>query len=85
MIKYIGYNIFNKFQGENMAENLKENKMGTMRVSRLLFSVSVPIIISMLVQAMYNIVDSVFVAGYDKLHGTGALTLAFPFKTLCSL
>jgi len=65
-----------------MAENLKENKMGTMRVSKLLFSVSVPIIISMLVQAMYNIVDSVFVAGYDKLHGTGALTLAFPVQNL---
>lgn len=65
-----------------MAEALKENKMGTMRVSRLLFTVSIPIIISMLVQALYNIVDSVFVAKLDPIHGTGALTLAFPIQNL---
>lgn len=65
-----------------MTETLRENKMGTMRVSRLLFSVSIPIIISMLVQALYNIVDSVFVAKLDPIHGTGALTLAFPIQNL---
>lgn len=47
---------------------------------------SVPIIISMLVQALYNIVDSLFVAQYDKIleteAGIGALTLAFPIQTL---
>lgn len=60
----------------------KENKMGTMKIPKLLFSISIPIIISMLVQALYNIVDSIFVAQYDSVAGTGALTLAFPIQTL---
>lgn len=60
----------------------KENKMGTMPVGRLLFSMSVPIIISMVVQALYNIVDSIYVAQYDPVAGTGALTVAFPIQSL---
>lgn len=60
----------------------KENKMGTMGITKLLYSVSLPIIISMIVQALYNIVDSVYVAQFDKLAGTGALTLAFPIQNL---
>ena len=40
----------------------QENKMGTMPVKRLLVTMSLPMIISMLVQALYNIVDSVFVS-----------------------
>ncbi len=64
---------------ENIAT---ENKMGWMKIPRLLFSISVPIIISMLVQALYNIVDSIFVAQYDNVAGTGALTLAFPIQNL---
>lgn len=63
-------------------ELTRENKMGTMKIPKLLFSISVPIIISMLVQALYNIVDSVFVAQYDPGAGTGALGLAFPIQTL---
>lgn len=58
-----------------------ENKMGTMGVGRLLISMSVPMILSMLVQALYNIVDSIFVSRIDE----GALTavsLAFPFQML---
>lgn len=65
-----------------MDAQIKENKMGTMKIPKLLFSISIPIIISMLVQALYNIVDSVFVARYDSVAGTGALTLAFPIQTL---
>ena len=65
-----------------MEANLKENKMGTMKIPKLLFSISIPIIISMLVQALYNIVDSIFVARFDPNAGTGALTLAFPIQTL---
>ena len=47
-----------------MEENIqsKENKMGVMPVNRLLITMSLPMVISMLVQALYNIVDSVFVA-----------------------
>lgn len=65
-----------------MEATLKENKMGTMKIPKLLFSISVPIIISMLVQALYNIVDSIFVARFDPDAGTGALTLAFPIQML---
>jgi len=63
-------------------ENVKENKMGTMKIPSLLFSVSVPIIISMIVQALYNIVDSIFVAKFDPINGTGALGHAFPIQNL---
>ncbi len=63
-------------------EMTKENKMGTMSIPKLLYSVSVPIIISMIVQALYNIVDSVYVAQFDPDAGTGALTIAFPIQNL---
>ncbi len=60
----------------------KENKMGTMSIPKLLYSISIPIIISMIVQALYNIVDSVYVAQFDPNAGTGALTIAFPIQNL---
>lgn len=59
----------------------KENKMGVMPVGRLLASMAIPMMISMLVQALYNVVDSIFVARL----GTEALTavsLAFPLQSL---
>ena len=59
-----------------------ENKMGVLPIPRLLLGMSLPIIISMLVQALYNIVDSIFVAMYDNVAGTAALTLAFPIQNL---
>ena len=40
----------------------QENKMGVMPVNRLLISMSLPMMISMLVQALYNVVDSIFVS-----------------------
>lgn len=58
------------------------DRMGTLPIPKLLFTMSLPIIISMLVQAMYNIVDSIFVAMYDNVAGTAALTLAFPMQNL---
>ncbi len=61
---------------------IKENKMGTMHLPPLLFSISIPIVISMLVQALYNIVDSIYVAQYNNIEGTGALTIAFPVQNL---
>ena len=45
-----------------MAENTRENKMGTMPIGKLLANMAGPVMISMLFQAIYNIVDSVFVA-----------------------
>ena len=61
--------------------SLKENKMGTMPVGRLLFSMALPMIISMLVQALYNIVDSIYVAQIGEKALT-AVTIAFPIQNL---
>ncbi|MCR4690673.1 MAG: MATE family efflux transporter [Lachnospiraceae bacterium] len=65
-------------------ENTKpvaENKMGTMPVKRLILSMSLPMMISMLVQALYNIVDSIFVARLSE-DALTAVTLAFPMQNL---
>lgn len=62
-------------------EILPANKMGTMPVNKLLLSMSVPMMLSMLVQAMYNIVDSIFVAQINE-DALTALSLAFPIQTL---
>ncbi len=59
----------------------KENKMGIMPVGRLLIQMSLPMMISMLVQALYNIVDSIFVAQISEKALT-AVSLAFPIQTL---
>lgn len=58
-----------------------ENKMGTMPVGKLLISMSLPMMISMLVQALYNIVDSIFVAKISEAALT-AVSLAFPIQNL---
>ncbi len=58
-----------------------ENKMGTMPINRLLLSMSLPMVISMLVQAMYNIIDSVFVAQIGE-EALTAVSLAFPVQNL---
>lgn len=62
-------------------EMKKENKMGVMPVNQLLISMSLPMMISMLVQALYNIVDSVFVSRIDE-NALTAVSLAFPIQTL---
>lgn len=59
----------------------QENKMGVMPINRLLISMSLPMIISMLVQALYNIVDSIFVASIDQAALT-AVSMAFPIQNL---
>ncbi len=64
-----------------MAETMRENKMGTMPVNRLLISMALPMMISMLVQALYNIVDSIFVAKYSAACMT-AISLVFPMQSL---
>lgn len=55
--------------------------MGTMPVNKLLISMSLPIMISMLVQALYNIVDSIFVAQLSE-NALTAVSLAFPMQSL---
>ena len=65
---------------EQSAE-VKENKMGVVPVKKLIISMSLPMMISMLVQALYNVVDSVFVAQVSK-DALAAVTYAFPLQTL---
>ena len=60
---------------------LEENKMGVMPVNKLIINMSLPMIISMLVQALYNIVDSVFVAMVNQESLT-AVSLSFPAQNL---
>ncbi len=75
---------------EENTEQVKENKMGVMPMNKLLVSMALPMVVSMLVQAFYNIVDSLFVArikdGVEGASsGTAALVavgMAFPFQTL---
>ena len=64
-----------------MSEVMRENKMGTMPVGRLLFSMSLPMVLSMLIQALYNVVDSIFVAQLSE-NALTAVSLAFPFQNL---
>jgi Na+-driven multidrug efflux pump len=64
-----------------MTAERKENKMGVMPVKKLIISMSLPMMISMLVQALYNIVDSVYVARLSESALT-AVTLAFPLQNL---
>ena len=59
----------------------KENKMGTMPEGRLLLNMSLPMMLSMLVQAMYNVVDSIFVSRISE-NALTAVSLAFPLQTL---
>lgn len=59
----------------------QENKMGVMPVNKLLLNMSLPMMLSMLVQALYNIVDSIFVAKLNE-NALTAVSLAFPIQTL---
>lgn len=65
-------------------ENLKENKMATQPIKPLFWKMGLPMIVSMVLQALYNVVDSIFVA---NMEGTGALanealTIAFPVQIM---
>ncbi len=65
----------------NKMPNPGENKMGTMPIGRLLINMALPLMISMLVQAMYNVVDSIYVSRISESAVT-ALSLAFPVQNL---
>ena len=64
-----------------MGERIPENKMGTMPVGKLLADMAIPMMISMLVQALYNVVDSVFVSRISE-NALNAVSLAFPLQNL---
>lgn len=59
----------------------KENKLGTMPIKKLVGAMALPLIISNMVQALYNIVDSIFVAQINE-NATKAISLAFPIQML---
>lgn len=61
--------------------NKKENIMGTMPVGSLLVKMSIPMVISMLVQSIYNVVDSIFVARISE-EALTAVSLAFPVQNI---
>lgn len=66
---------------------IKENKMGTMPVGKLLITMSLPMIASMLVQALYNVVDTMFVSyipyeGLESSPAVAALAIAFIVQNL---
>lgn len=64
-----------------MSEVRQENKMGVMPIPKLLITMSLPMILSMLVQALYNVVDSMFVAQLNE-DALAAVSLAFPIQNL---
>ena len=64
-----------------MADLRTENKMGIMPINKLIISMSLPMIISMLVTAMYNVIDSIFVAKIGE-NALTAVSLAFPIQNL---
>ena len=64
-----------------MEQNIRENKMGTKNINSLLLSMAIPMMISMLTQALYNVVDTMFVSGLGQ-DALTALSLAFPVQNL---
>ena len=66
------------------APSLQENKMGVMPVGKLLVNMAIPMILSMLVQALYNVVDSIYVSGISSTNDDAviALGLAFPVQNM---
>lgn len=62
-------------------EQTRENKMGTMPINKLILSMSLPMVISMLVQALYNVVDSIFVSRLSE-DALTAVSMAFPMQNL---
>ena len=60
-----------------------KNLLGTESVSKLMFKFAVPSIIGMLVSALYNIVDQIFIGNAVGTNGNAATNIAFPFTTAC--
>lgn len=67
-----------------MKEEVTMNKLGTAKVNKLMLSMGIPMILSMMLQAVYNIVDSAFVSNMpaNGEMALNALTLAFPVQML---
>ena len=72
---------FHVKEEHNMSSTPAENKMGVLPIPRLLITMSLPMMVSMLVQALYNIVDSIFVAMISEDAMT-AVSLVYPIQNL---
>ena len=68
-------------QSQTAPAEVRENIMGTMEINPLLLKLSIPMMISMLVQALYNVVDSVFVSHVSESALT-AVSLAFSLQNV---
>jgi len=79
--KHSTQNGFGYFKEDKILQNTQENKMGIMPVNKLIVTMSLPIMISMLIQALYNIVDSMYVAQISE-DALTAVSLAFPYQNL---
>lgn len=66
---------------EKPSNSLSENKMGTMPLGRLLANMAIPMVLAMVVQALYNVVDSLYVSRISESAVT-ALSLAFPVQNI---
>jgi len=66
---------------ETKRTEIQENKMGVLPVNQLLLSMAIPMMISMMVQALYNVVDSIFVSRISE-NALNAVSLAFPIQNL---
>ena len=67
-----------------MEQTLKSNPLGREKISRLLVKFAVPSIIAMLVSALYNIVDQIFIGQSVGMLGNAATNVAFPLTTICT-
>ena len=74
-------NKIQKRRDEQMEEQMEEQKMGTMPVNKLLLTMAAPMILSMIIGALYNIVDSIFVSNYSE-NALTAVSLAFPIQNV---
>ena len=68
-------------QKDNHTNDLSQNKMGIMPENKLLFNMALPMIVAMVIQALYNVVDSIYVSRISESAVT-ALSLAFPVQNL---
>ena len=66
---------------EKPSNALNENKMGTMPLGKLLVNMAVPMVLAMVVQALYNVVDSLYVSRISE-SAVAALSLAFPVQNI---
>lgn len=69
---------------ENAALPVSKNPLGTEKIGKLILKFSVPAIISMLVNAIYNIVDQIFIGQGIGMLGIAATNIAFPLTTVCT-